>query len=430
MATRSLSRKEQEAHKTQMEQDGNITPRKLPNTPSKIKEQSVTIKLTTPEHNSTSTTQASPTTESQNSFSPASSMEKKIDSLQIAMTDLSITMIQLRDDMKSMKEDSKLHENQLETMQATILAKQNSFMEQANKKIDSKIEIVEAKIDTVQRSDDKHKHDIDLLRQQLIAESFKTSVLQTQMDQLTEDLGSNFQIQLDALKREMDEKNDSQDHKIKENMIATNDLEAHGRRWAVRVFGLPSPGGKFESIDDAKNIFIKFAKDKLLLTDILTSDIDCAHRVKNVNADGNQPLLVKFFARDTVDYIMRHKKRLKGSEIAIYGDTTQKNRQMLHELNARVDIENSWCQSGKVWAKLATGKKMKFTVGDDLQKKISKKKRSSVEAPTAPISTIQSEDPRTNQTETDMLVTTDNQESADATAILDSDATSEKSVIK
>jgi hypothetical protein len=120
---------------------------------------------------------------------------------------------------------------------------------------------------------------------------------------------------------------------------------------------------------EAKTIFLEFCKAKLQITDILTSDMDCAHRLGYVE-DAKQVLLVKFFARDTVDYIMRQKTKLKGTNIQIYGDTTQKNRTLLHDLYVHPEIESSWSQSGKIWGKLKTGKKMKFGICDDISKKI------------------------------------------------------------
>ena len=195
MTTRSNARKglEQDARKDGLEVHQTPTPKKVTPSTGNPSEATVRMTLTPPAKIILSPTNESPvsmpSTPHHEPFSPTSSVEKKLDSLQLTMVDLTLTLSQLRDDVKGLKVDSKQHETQLDDMQTKILDKQSTFMEQVNKKIDDKIAHVEEKITLRHRDDDKIKHDVDLLRGQLVSESYKTSLLQSQLDQLSEEIG-------------------------------------------------------------------------------------------------------------------------------------------------------------------------------------------------------------------------------------------------
>jgi hypothetical protein len=145
-----------------------------------------------------------------------------------------------------------------------------------------------------------------------------------------------------------------------------NQLEAHGRRWAIRIFGLTAPkknpNNKPESPDQAKTALLNFLAEKLEITDITPGEIDTAHRVGPVNKEGNQTLLVRFFRRELVDYILTSRKLLKGKNASIFQDTTQKNRKLIFDLNKRPEVEGVWCQAGFIWVKLHS-KTQKIRVG-------------------------------------------------------------------
>ena len=73
-------------------------------------------------------------------------------------------------------------------------------------------------------------------------------------------------------------------------LIAANSVEAHNRRWALRILGLTAPEAQ-ESSAEAKQIAKDFFTDKLQVIGLTTVDIDCAHRVGQV-AKGKQTMLV------------------------------------------------------------------------------------------------------------------------------------------
>jgi hypothetical protein len=138
---------------------------------------------------------------------------------------------------------------------------------------------------------------------------------------------------------------------VDEAIEMANQVEAHERRWAVRVIGLPAPIIKGEKTPAAKAVMLAFLADKLHIKNIEPADIDCAHRVGTVK-EKKQTLLVRFFRREIVEHILSNRKMLKGSEISVFEDTTLKNRTLIYDLNQRAEVETAWSQSGKVWAKL------------------------------------------------------------------------------
>jgi hypothetical protein len=99
-------------------------------------------------------------------------------------------------------------------------------------------------------------------------------------------------------------------------MVLANSIEAHSRRWAVRIIGLPAPT-EIERTPQAKYIVTKLIHEKLKLERMSPQDIDCAHHVGAVTDKGKQTMLVRFFARDLADDVMKHKRNLKGTGILI-----------------------------------------------------------------------------------------------------------------
>jgi hypothetical protein len=164
-------------------------------------------------------------------------------------------------------------------------------------------------------------------------------------------------------------KNREQDIAIKEALFLANSVEAHGRRWAVRILGLPVPKGKFETFMQSKTMAVNFFKEYLNIHDVRTADIDCCHRIGR-KGDGNQQLLIRFYSREICDYLLSSKKLLKGTGKMLVEDATQLNKNLMHTLKEHDDVESSWTLAGNIWMKLLNGKKMKVTIKDDYEEMI------------------------------------------------------------
>jgi hypothetical protein len=137
-------------------------------------------------------------------------------------------------------------------------------------------------------------------------------------------------------------------------------------RWAIRILGLPAPPETGENTYAAKQLVLGFIQEHLHIDNVVIDDIDCAHRVGRV-VDFKQTLLVRFHARDLVQLILRNRTKLKGSQYVLFEDCTLKNRKLIRELKNHPKIDSAWSVNGTVWAKTEpNGRKIKFTLGDNL----------------------------------------------------------------
>ena len=153
---------------------------------------------------------------------------------------------------------------------------------------------------------------------------------------------------------------------VDEARLIANEVESHGRRWAVRIAGLDKPTTLPETSDQAKDIVVQFITEKLGIDTIVADDLDCAHRIGAVKSD-KQAILCRFFRRDLADKVLKVKKTLKGLGCVLFEDATQLNKQLVINLKARPEVESSWTMGGKVWAKLkGSGKKIKVSINDNL----------------------------------------------------------------
>jgi hypothetical protein len=159
---------------------------------------------------------------------------------------------------------------------------------------------------------------------------------------------------------------------ITEVLTLANSIEAHQRRWSVRIFGLPAPTTAIETSDQSKHVVLDFIKDNLMIDDVTMDDLDCSHRVGEIK-DHCQPMLVRCYSRDLVQTLLHSKSNLKGTEIMLHEDSTFLNRQLRLKLKADPRVENSWMYNGAVWAKMVSnGKIAKFALDDDMYEKIGK----------------------------------------------------------
>jgi hypothetical protein len=147
-------------------------------------------------------------------------------------------------------------------------------------------------------------------------------------------------------------------------------VEAHQRRWSVRLFGLIAPDQGGEDPDQAKYLTLDFIQDILCIDGVTLADVDCAQRVGAV-VDGKQTMLVRFFSRDLAQHIISNKRNLKETPYILHEDSTLKSRKLLRSLPDHPRIESAWIAYGSVWGTpVNNGKRIKFQLGDNIDKKI------------------------------------------------------------
>jgi hypothetical protein len=199
---------------------------------------------------------------------------------------------------------------------------------------------------------------------------------------------------IEEMRRQIEEMEIKTKQEHLEILRMTNSIEAHQRKWAIRLLGLEAPGANNETTNQAKLLVLDVLRGNLELDGVTIEDIDCAHHVGQESQDGKQTMLVRFFARDLVQMILKNRRMLKGSQIIIYEDCPLLNRKLQHTLQNNPDIESAWCGNGAVWAKpIGHGKKVKFLIGEEINDKLAKINRSANRQPRHPSSTPRNHTP-------------------------------------
>jgi hypothetical protein len=241
-------------------------------------------------------------------------------------------------------ENQRIQEHKLELLETNINSKHSAL----STKLDTKLNTYDTIIDSA----------ADLAKSTATELALLKITVQTQAQSIT-----TLQEQITA--------NDAKSTQaIREVLALANNIEAHQRRWALRIMGLPAPPGGSEDTDQAKHKVLDFIKDNLHVDNVLFDDIDCAHRVGEV-IDSKQPMLFRCHSRDLIQVLLKNRFRLKGSEIVLYEDCTYHHKQLMKTLKDDPRIESSWIYNGAVWAKMAANSRIaKFTLLDDIQTKI------------------------------------------------------------
>lgn len=212
---------------------------------------------------------------------------------------------------------------------------QNSFM---NDKFNTRLDTLEKTL--LDKLDEK------VLKLESTIEHLDTRVA-TLEDEKTTQRNAN-----DCLERRISTLTDQlKDADIANKQLTTdlNDIEQHGRRWSIRVHGLPPPINKYETFTEARRVSLNFLETNLKIK-FQENDIDCAHRIGRIQ-NNTQPLLIKFVRRCHVDKIIEARTGLKGTGLVIYEDATLPNRKLLNRLKNNSQISKSGISNGKIWFK-------------------------------------------------------------------------------
>jgi hypothetical protein len=245
----------------------------------------------------------------------------------------------LADVRKDMYSNQKAYEAQMDSLEKSMLVKQETLLNQVNAKIEAIENIARRSAAEVVECNDK-----------IVQLNATIAGQNTRINDLCEKLSKGDLTARAAAKAAIK---------------AANDIEAHNRRWALRILGLPAPT-THETTAEAKQIAVNFITERLSINGITTVDIDCAHRVGTIT-DAKQTLLVRFFERDYVDLLKSKKKSLKGTGLILYEDATFLDRKLILALKDHPDVESAWMNHGKIWAKSRAEKKVKVQIFDDLE---------------------------------------------------------------
>ena len=148
---------------------------------------------------------------------------------------------------------------------------------------------------------------------------------------------------------------------IRELREDNNQLEQYSRRSHLRIHGLTLPEGA-----DCKAAVCNFVRNNLRdpddqPIDLTPEDIDAAHPLPmKTDATRTPSLIVRFFARDTRDKVIRARRQLKNKKmgktsLAITEDLTAANASLLRKAVKAPQFCAAWSWQGKIFAKKAPG---------------------------------------------------------------------------
>jgi hypothetical protein len=308
-------------------------------------------------------------------------IDKNLTSLNTSVHNLELAKTELKDDFDTLRKDIN---NDMETSRSEYDAKLSTLETKLTDDYHIRLSEVVVDLDAykltyttdieeIKATTAKYTSSIDELkegsdRHDRIFNELRAMIEQKdeRIDRLEAILMEHIQDTLTNFKKE--------DKKINIAIEMANQIEAHERRWAMRIMGLPSPTTIPESLKEVKTAILFFLAEKLEIKNVRAMDMDTAHRLGPI-VDGKQTVLVRFFRRQVVEDILNSKRMLKGKNMSIFQDTTRKNRTLIWNLTQRAEVEGAWCANGKVWAKLhEKNKKIRVSITEDLDKVLSKKK--------------------------------------------------------
>ncbi|XP_069119362.1 uncharacterized protein [Argopecten irradians] len=137
-----------------------------------------------------------------------------------------------------------------------------------------------------------------------------------------------------------------------------NDLEQHGRKNSIRIFGLEDTSEK-ETVQECKEKVVSLVNSKLKVA-LRGDEIDITHRLGKFVHGKKRNVIVKFTHRTKKHEILRARKILKGTGISVFEDLTKYNQDRLKEAYHVNCVQNSYSIDGKLFVILKDGRKRRL----------------------------------------------------------------------
>jgi len=161
-------------------------------------------------------------------------------------------------------------------------------------------------------------------------------------------------------------------NEMRQHAAAANDAAQYLRRNNLRIKGL-----MVKENEDCRRVVTEFIR-KNLHVQVDESDIEAAHTLptqtkQGANSTAPPPMIiVRFYRRDLRDNVIRNRRQLRSTAVAIMEDLTSLNMGLLNRLRNNGQISKTWTWNGHVRALLKDGRKIQIrpfeTVEDCLNK--------------------------------------------------------------
>ena len=101
--------------------------------------------------------------------------------------------------------------------------------------------------------------------------------------------------------------------------------------------------------------------------------VDAVHRIGEKKTDSARPIIVRFVSRKTRAEVLRHRRKLKGSnpKVVIVDDLTKSNYSLFHCVSDHPGVLKAWSKDGKIFAQSLDRKIFRIDNLTDLSRKIS-----------------------------------------------------------
>ena len=174
-------------------------------------------------------------------------------------------------------------------------------------------------------------------------------------------------MEKETMKREIEElrsqndflhnKVDLMETKLNRALEQSHHNSQYSRRNNLRFFGV-----KETKEENVLAIITDIIVNKLKIVDFTPNEIDAAHRVGPYSDPDSDPkprgIIVRFVRRIMRDRIVKNRKVLAGTRMAITEDLTKQNTQLLKAVAAHDKVEKAWPQDGRVMVCITNSKKI------------------------------------------------------------------------
>jgi hypothetical protein len=219
-----------------------------------------------------------------------------LDTINENIMKLSSVVYSVQNELNLVRNTQTEQEKKLDKIEARIMRKNESMHE----KILQKLTVADSNLAKQKETTDTNTEDIVKLKEALNKQHADIANLTQAIKKTYDEYKDDTQKHEEAIGILETELKDARKEALDAKLHA-NSIEAHSRRWAVRIVGLPAPESGTELKEDAKYLVADFLNDVMEIHDIYIADIDCAHRVGTVTKEKTQMMLVRFHACDDAE---------------------------------------------------------------------------------------------------------------------------------
>ena len=214
---------------------------------------------------------------------------------------------------------------------------------------------IDAKYDASIAECNKLKAENEALKQKIV--SLEAAINQTQSKQTDQEAQIKTQLRMiEDLKT-----------KSARSLIWCNKNEQYSRRKNIKIIGY-----KPNDNQDIRLSVCSLLQDRLALT-CQAADIEAAHILPTSRQHPQEKppnIIVQFSTRECRNEVLQRRRQLKNTGIVILEDLTTHNVKLMNEVKSNENIKNVWSTNGKIIGITKNGKKIRFELNDDVDRRI------------------------------------------------------------